>query len=330
MPRHPKRGSLGFSPRKRAKRHYPRIRASLVDIKAGILGFSGYKAGTTHVTMIDDRPKVASSNKEISKVVTVLDVPPMYVLAVRLYKTDKMSKNLITEAWADDVPVDLSRKLTLPDKFNHKKKLQEIVNEIKNDGDYEIRVLVSTQPRFTKIKKKPDVMEYQVGGSSLKEQFDYVKDKLGKEISIKEVFSEGEYIDVSAITKGKGTQGFVKRWGITIQNRKTRQSRRHVGSVGPWTPHMIMWTVPNIGQMGYQQRTEYNRRVLKTGDSGIDVTPKGGFLGYGIIRGDYAIIAGTIPGPRTRLVRMRPAFRSKFPAAKPNISYISLESKQGV
>ncbi len=329
MPHNPKRGSLGFSPRKRAKSSYPKLRANFSDNKKRILGFSAYKAGNTHVMMLDDRPNVASSNEGISKVVTVLDTPPMNVLAIRLYKFEKRRKEIVAEAWTKNISEDLSRKLTLPKDFEHKENLEKIEKIIKEDGEFQIRVLVSTQPRFAKIKKKPDVMEYSVGGEIVEDQLDYAKEKLGKEISIKDVFSEGEYIDVSSITKGKGRQGFVKRWGIMIQNRKTRQSKRHVGCVGPWTPHEIMWSVPNTGQMGYHQRTEYNKRILKTGSEGIEITPKGGFLGYGIIRGEYALVLGSIPGARKRVIRLRPALRSKYPMSKPNISYISLKSKQG-
>lgn len=330
MPHHPKRGSLAFSPRKRAKRHYSRIRREIKTSKNQIVGFSAYKAGTTHVLMIDDRKNVSSANKELSKVVTVLDAPPMHVIAIRLYKKENMTKKLITEAWTSNITQDLLRKLTLPEKLDHNQNLEEIQSKLNTDSEYDIRVVVATQPRLTKIKKRPDVMEYCVGGKSALEKFEYAKEKLGKEVSIKEIFSEGEYIDVSAITKGKGTEGFVKRWGVRIQNRKSKQKDRHVGSIGPWTPAGVMWTVPNVGQLGFHQRTEYNKRILKTGDNGIEITPSGGFLGYGLVRGEYVIVAGTVPGPRSRLIRMNPAVRSKYPTVKPNITYISVESKQGV
>ncbi|MEE8401859.1 MAG: 50S ribosomal protein L3, partial [Candidatus Hydrothermarchaeaceae archaeon] len=65
---HPRRGSLGYSPRKRAASLTPRIRswvgASRADAK--IQGFCGYKAGTTHVTMIDDFPHSLTHNEEIT------------------------------------------------------------------------------------------------------------------------------------------------------------------------------------------------------------------------------------------------------------------------
>jgi large subunit ribosomal protein L3 len=67
------------------------------------------------------------------------------------------------------------------------------------------------------------------------------------------------------------------------------------------------------------------------GKDGKAVTPEGGFVNYGILRNDYVIIKGSIPGPVKRLVRMRPAIRPKNQSQgqAPEISYISLESKQG-
>ena len=82
--------------------------------------------------------------------------------------------------------------------------------------------------------------------------------------------------------------------------------------------------------MGYHQRTEYNKRILKIGIDGKEVTPRGGFVNYGEVRGTYVIVDGSLPGPVKRLVRMRCPARppSKVPEAPPSISYISLESMQ--
>lgn len=51
----PKRGSLAFSPRKRAKSHIPRFRAwPEATGEPRLQGFAGYKVGMTHVIMVDD------------------------------------------------------------------------------------------------------------------------------------------------------------------------------------------------------------------------------------------------------------------------------------
>lgn len=70
---------------------------------------------------------------------------------------------------------------------------------------------------------------------------------------------------------------------------------------------------------------------MQIGKDGKTVTPEGGFLNYGIIRNDYIIIKGSVPGSVKRLVRLRPAIRPKkqLKVQVPEITYISLESKQG-
>jgi large subunit ribosomal protein L3 len=82
--------------------------------------------------------------------------------------------------------------------------------------------------------------------------------------------------------------------------------------------------------MGYHQRTEYNKRILKIGIDGKDITPKGGFVKYGEVKGTYVIVDGSLPGPVKRLVRMRYPARppTKIPDSPPNITYVSLESTQ--
>jgi large subunit ribosomal protein L3 len=83
--------------------------------------------------------------------------------------------------------------------------------------------------------------------------------------------------------------------------------------------------------MGFHQRTEYNKCILKIGTDGKEITPKGGFIRYGIIRGAYMLIEGSIPGPEKRPIRLRYAVRPpKQLAEEPRqITYVSLESPQG-
>jgi large subunit ribosomal protein L3 len=182
-------------------------------------------------------------------------------------------------------------------------------------------------------KKKPEIMENNIGGTDLMARFQYAKGLLGKNISINDVFNNGDMIDLVGITIGKGLQGPVKRWGIQLQKSKHSRagSVREIGTLGPWHPSRVSWRVPQLGQMGYHQRTEFNKRIMQMGKDGKAVTPEGGFVNYGIIRNDYVIIKGSIPGPVKRLVRIRPAIRPKKQSQgqAPEISYISLESKQG-
>ena len=105
-----------------------------------------------------------------------------------------------------------------------------------------------------------------------------------------------------------------------------------IGTAGSWHPNWIQATVPQAGQVGYHQRTEYNKRVLKIGENGEEITPSGGFPHYGVIRNSYVLIHGSIPGPTKRLISMRDAIRYQrgVKVEKAEISYISTTSKQGV
>lgn len=333
QPHRPRRGSIAYSPRKRARSEIPRVRAWHPSKEPKLLGFAGYKAGMTHVMMTDDLPHSLTSGMEISIPVTILEVPPMKVAAIRVYNGTTYGSRAIAEAWTTELDKEIHRALTVPKKHNLPEALTKIEQLIKNGEVNDLRVIMYTLPeKVTGIpKKKPEIMENNIGGVDLAARFEYAKTLLGKYINISDVFKNGDFIDVLAITTGKGTQGPVKRWGIQLQKAKHSRagSVREIGTLGPWHPSHVSWRVPQLGQTGYHQRTEFNKRIMQIGKDGKAVTPEGGFLNYGIIRNDYVIIKGSIPGPMKRLVRLRPAIRQRTQLPAPEITYLSLESKQG-
>jgi large subunit ribosomal protein L3 len=329
----PKRGSLSYLPKGRAARQTGRIRywPSPKGLTAPtLLGFMGYKAGMTHVFMIEDKQGSPDFGKEVDKPVTVVDTPPATVIGLRAYMRTPYGLKTLTETWTKNPPKDINRLTTPPNKpdpENGFKKLEENLTQIA-----ELRVLAATQPRLAGVpKKKPDLVEIKIHGATTKEQLEYVKPLLGKTVQATDIFKEGQYIDVIAVSKGKGVQGVIKRWGVKIRDRKSRKMKRGVATLGPWNPHRVLYTVPRSGQMGYHQRTEYNKRILKIGTNGSDVTPKGGFLRYGPVNGTYILLNGSIPGPAKRLIRLRAPTRQprRVPEAPPKINEISLESPQG-
>jgi len=87
-------------------------------------------------------------------------------------------------------------------------------------------------------------------------------DNLGKFIRVCDVFEPGMFVDVIGVTKGKGFQGVVKRFGVKLLPPKSKKGYRRLGSLGPWTPGRVMWTVPRPGQLGFFRRTEYNKQIL--------------------------------------------------------------------
>lgn len=329
---HPRRGSLAYTPRKRAPRQKSRIRAWPEDSRLRPLGFTGYKAGMTQVFMVDDKEGSLTQNQEINVPVTILDAPPLLICAARIYGISSRKKNVLTEVWATNLTEDLNKTIKFPEEYDQEASIEYAEEFIEDDKAEDIRILTHTQPRLSSVpKKKPEIIELSVGGDSVEDKWDYVKDLLGTELRISEVFDEGEYVDVTAITKGKGFKGPVQRWGVKVQPRKVYQARRHVGTLGPWRPRAIMRSVPSAGQTGYHQRTEYNKRILKIGADGGEVTPDGGFLRFGNVEGDFVMLKGSVPGPTKRLVSLRRAMRKKeeAPTGPPTITYIDTSSQQG-
>ncbi len=295
-----------------------------------MLGFAGYKAGMTHVFMVEDKSGSPNYGKEIDYPATVIDVPSMLVCAVRAYGKDAYGLKTFTEAWDKSLPEDLKRITSVSKDSKPEENLKMMEENL--EKIVEFRVLTATQPKLASVpKKKPDFMEIKVGGATVKEQFEYVKNLLGKTVTVKDVFKEGQFIDVISITKGKGFQGPVKRWGVRILQNKSRKTKRGVATLGAWHPARVLYTVPRAGQMGYFQRTEFNKRVLKIGENGEDVTPEGGFLRYGLVRGPYILVTGSVMGPAKRLIRLRYPSRppKRVSESPPQITYISLNSPQG-
>lgn len=326
--RHPRKGSMAYSPRKRARSERPHIKSWPEGRdKPKIQGFLGYKAGMTHAFVVDYRPTSTTSGREVIMPVSVVETPPIKVAAVRAYKQTFYGLQSSGEIWAKKLDPELAKRMPLPK------------NEKKNNWDFikdaeEIRVLVYTQPKLvTGIPKKvPELREMRISGGSLDEQIKYAKEIIGKELKVNDSISEGDMLDIVAITKGKGFQGVVKRWGVKLLTHKNSKHRRMIGTAGSWHPNWIQATVPQAGQVGYHQRTEFNKRVIKIGENGEDITPSGGFPHYGIIRNSYILLHGSIPGPTKRLVSLRDAVRYQrgVKVEKPEVTYISTTSKQGV
>jgi len=326
----PKRGSLAFLPRARARHPYGRIRHwPRAETGPTPLGFMGYKAGMTNVSLIEDQAGSPNFGKEVTRPATVVDAPPITVVAIRAYTKNPYGSQTVTEAWTKEPPKDVNRLTTPPnnpDPDQGVKKMEENLDKIT-----ELRLLAVTQPKQAGVpKKKPELLEIKIDGASTKEQLEYAKKLLGKNLSVTDVFKEGQFIDVVSITKGKGFQGPVKRWGVKMLSHKGRKTKRGIATLGPWNPHRVLYTVPRAGQMGYHQRTEFNKRILKIGADGSEVTPKGGFLRYGPVKGTYVLINGSLPGPAKRLIRLRCPARPprRVPEAPPKITQISLESPQ--
>lgn len=327
--RRPKRGSRAYGPRKRAQSQRPRL-DSWPEISGSpkIQGFAGYKAGMTHAFIVDKRAKSTTSGMEVQTPVTVIEVPPMKIAAVRLYENSTLGLKTLGEVWATGLDPLLDKKMRVP-------KEHTLESFARYDGlDIEdIRVLAYTQPKLvTGISKKvPELMELRIGGGTLDERLEYAKKILGTDVTVTDFAPEGSFVDVIAITKGKGFQGAPKRWGIKLLSHRNSKHRRLYGNLGPKRPGYVRSTIPMAGQIGYHQRTELNKKIVKVGEEGAEINPKGGFLNYGEIRNTYVLVRGSVPGPTKRIIRLRDATRmpKKADTGSPEITYVSTESKQG-
>jgi len=301
----PKKGSQAFYPRKRAKRIYPVVSTYPETEKPKLLDFACYKAGMTNLILIDNVKSSPTYGQEVSIPATILECPPLKVVGIRAYKLTTKGLQVLTEAWSKELPKEIERKTKV-------KPNEEKISEIEKNLDKisKLKLIVSTQPKLSGLgKKKPEIFEVEIGGKDLKEKLDFAKQLLGKEIRASDVFKQGEYVDVIAVTKGKGTAGPVERFGVFIQSRHAKEKRRHVGTLGQEQPGKVRHTVPMAGQLGFQTRTEFNKRILKIGEKGEEVTPKGGLKNYGVVKTDYLLLEGSVPGPKKRLIRLRAAIR---------------------
>ena len=328
----PKHGSLAYLPRHRAKKPIARIRfwPKINADTPRLLGFLGYKAGMTYVFTIEDRKRSPNYGKEVMRAASIIETPPMILCGIRTYSHNAYGLQQQTECWMKEPPAELERALVLPENFNTEEMLRKITEGLGETTN--VRAIVATQPSQANLsKKKPEITEIEIGGGTIQQQLDYAKNLLGKTVTPEEIFKTGQFVDIGAITTGKGFQGPVKRWGVTKLQAKGRKTKRGIATLGPWNPHHLMYSIPRAGQMGYHQRIEYNKRILKIGKEGKDVNVKGGFIRYGDLRSSYIIIEGSIPGTEKRTIKLRYPARPPREAieAPPQVTHISLESPQG-
>jgi large subunit ribosomal protein L3 len=178
-----------------------------------------------------------------------------------------------------------------------------------------VYLLVSVSPKDAGLsQKKPYVFEIQLTGGDTKQNFEYAKSIMGKKIKVTDIFRTGQSIDVAGITRGKGVEGPITRFGVKKKQHKSRKSVRAVGTLGPISPAVVMFTVPRQGQRGFHQRIEYNKRILligNTSEEGLNINRKGGFKHFGALNGDFIVVRGSIPGVPKRLVKLRMPIRHK-------------------
>jgi len=118
--------------------------------------------------------------------------------------------------------------------------------------------------------------------------------EVGQEVKV-EIFAEGDVIDVTAVSKGKGFQGVIKRHGQS-RGPMAHGSRYHrrPGSMGPVAPNRVFKQKKLPGQMGGTVITIQNLEIVK-----VDVER------------NLLLVKGNVPGSKKALVTVKTAIKSK-------------------
>jgi large subunit ribosomal protein L3 len=305
----PRRGSLQYYPITKsssAYHNFPQF-GRLEDKE--ISSFAGYKAGMIQVVYVDSDKNSPTFKSEVMTAATVLECPPLFVCALRAY-----GKNgVISESWAQGINKFVERRV----KFKENNSNPDEV--MKNASD--VRLLVSTQPWQINLKKKPEIFEIGIGGS-IDSKRQQAKELLGKELDVSSVVKDGSFVDVSAVTKGKGFQGSVKRFGVKIFPVHASKSRRKAGNLGAETMAKVQFTVPQHGRLGFNSRVEYNKFVLKIVKDPSELNILEGYKRYGNINKSALLIKGSVPGSTGRLIILRKALRPVKKAEPVKVTFL--------
>lgn len=312
----PRAGSLQFWPRKRAAKLLPGANWDVLDKNhKGLLGFIGYKVGMCRALARDLTPDSMTKNKQIIIPLTIVECPSIKILSIRFYKQDKIAKDIL----ADDLDKELRRKIKMP---KNMRKTSELLAEIEprlNEFS-DIRIVAYSLVKQTGIKKTPDIIEIGLGGS-IDEKFNFIKDKIGKEIKVSDFSAKGQLIDIKALTKAYGFSGPVKRFGIGLRSHKAEKGRRRPGTLGAWTPSRVDYRAPMAGQVGMFTRLKYNSKLLDLNNA---ENLKFDFKHYGKVKTNYIAVKGSVQGPAKRQLLLIVPLREKKESKKENFDIVNL------
>ncbi|KAI8895513.1 60S ribosomal protein L3 [Globomyces pollinis-pini] len=291
----PRHGSLGFLPRKRARRYRGKVKSFPRDDASKpvhLTAFVGYKAGMTHIVRDLDRPGAKMHKKEIVEAVTIIETPPVVVVGVVGYVETPRGLRSLATVWAEHLSEDIIRRFY---KNFYRSKKKAFTKYVKKYADgakpieqqlarivkycQVVRVIVHTQVRKLNLagQKKAHIMEVQLNGGSVADKVQWAKEHFEKQISASSLFEQDEMIDVIGVTKGHGFTGVTARWG-TEMNKK-------------------VYRVGKAEDKG-NASTDFDLTAKS-------ITPMGGFPHYGVVNQDWIMIKGSCPGIRKRAVTLR-------------------------
>lgn len=165
------------------------------------------------------------------------------------------------------------------------------VKTVETDG-YEA-VQLGFGEKKEKNTSKPLIGHFRKASTTPKRKLiefnDFPQASLGDTITAKDVFVEGEFVDVVGTSKGKGFQGVVKRHGFSGVGGQTHgqhNRQRHPGSIGASSfPSRVFKGVRMAGRTGGNRVTIQNLRVVR-------IMPEQNLL----------LISGSVPGATNSFV----------------------------
>ncbi len=118
--------------------------------------------------------------------------------------------------------------------------------------------------------------------------------EVGQEVKV-DIFAEGDIVDVTGISKGKGFQGVIKRHGQS-RGPMAHGSRYHrrPGSMGPVAPNRVFKQKALPGRMGGERITVQNLQIVK-----VDAER------------NLILVKGNVPGPKKALLTIKTAIKAK-------------------
>ena len=165
------------------------------------------------------------------------------------------------------------------------------------DGYKAVKVAVGSIRE--KLVNKPDKGQFAKAGVPLKRNIrEYMTEedyKLGQEIKVSDMFSVGDHVDVSGVSKGKGFAGNIKRHGQKGgPSGHGSMYHRRVGSMGAnTTPARVIKGKKLPGHMGAENCTVQNLNVvLVDGERGI------------------LVLRGAVPGPKGGLISVESSVKA--------------------
>ena len=136
-----------------------------------------------------------------------------------------------------------------------------------------------------------------VGAKNYLQEFkfdDIEKFEVGKDVKC-DIFSDGDFVDVTGITRGRGFSGVIKRWNSSRlkETHGVGPVHREVGSLGAnSSPSRVFPGIHMPGQYGHEQVTVLNLKVVKVN------TDK-----------NVLLIKGAVPGATNSIVSVRSAVK---------------------